>query len=89
VLIEAFLRGRPVVAMGVGGIPDVVTDGVNGLLVGSNEELADALVRLLGDSALAERLAARTVESGERWLATPEEYAARLADLVSPYTAPQ
>ncbi len=84
VLIEAFLRGRPVVAMGVGGIPDVVTDGESGLLVGSDEELAEALVRLLGDRALAEKLAARTVDSGERWLASPEEYAARLFDLVAP-----
>jgi glycosyltransferase involved in cell wall biosynthesis len=87
VLIEAFLRGRPVVAMGVGGIRDVVTDGVNGRLVGSDEELADTLVEVLGDRAVSERLAARTVESGERWLATPEEYAARLGDLVAPYTA--
>ena len=48
-LIEAFLRERPVVAMGVGGIRDVVDDGVNGLLVSSDEELADALVRVLTD----------------------------------------
>jgi glycosyltransferase involved in cell wall biosynthesis len=73
--------------MGVGGIRDVVTDGVNGRLVGSDEELADTLVEVLGDRAVSERLAARTVESGERWLATPEEYAARLGDLVAPYTA--
>ena len=33
VLIEAFLRGRPAVAMGIGGITDVVEDGVSGLLV--------------------------------------------------------
>ena len=33
VLIEAFLRGRPAVAMDVGGIRDVVEDGVSGLLV--------------------------------------------------------
>ena len=33
VIIEAFLRGRPVVATRTGGIPDIVEDGVNGLLV--------------------------------------------------------
>jgi glycosyltransferase involved in cell wall biosynthesis len=82
VLVEAFLRGRPAVAMGVGGITDVVTDGVDGLLVDSDEELADALVRVLQDRALAERLASSARPSGERWLTTPEEFAARLAELV-------
>lgn len=84
VLIEAFLRGRPVVAMGVGGIPDVVADGVSGLLVSSDDELAAALVRLLTDRELAERLAAGARKAAERWLATPAEYAERIAGLVSP-----
>ena len=82
VLIEAFLRGRPAVAMRVGGITDVVTDGTDGVLVGSDDELADALVRILGDRELAERLAAEARPSGERWLATPDEFARRLEELV-------
>jgi len=86
VLIEAFLRGRPAVAMAVGGIRDVVEDGVNGLLVSSDDELADALVRLLSDSELAGRLAAGARESGAGWVASPDEYAARVADLVAAYT---
>jgi glycosyltransferase involved in cell wall biosynthesis len=86
VLIEAFLRGRPAVAMDVGGIRDVVEDGVNGLLVSSDEELADALVRLLTDRPLAERLAAGARRSADRWLATPADYAARVAAVLSPYT---
>ena len=86
VLIEAFLRERPVVAMSVGGIRDVVVDGVNGLLVTSDDELADALVRLLSDRQLAERLAAGARHSAERWLATPADYADRIARLVRPYT---
>ena len=88
VLIESFLRERPVVAMSVGGIRDVVEDGVNGLLVASDDELADALVRLLTDRPLAERLAAGARRSAERWLASPAEYADRIAGLVSPYTGP-
>jgi glycosyltransferase involved in cell wall biosynthesis len=88
VLIEAFLRGRPAVAMGIGGIVDVVTDDVDGLLVGSDEELADALVRVLSDRPLVERLAAAARAAGERWITTPEEFAERLAELVAA-TAPR
>lgn len=82
VLIEAFLRERPAVAMGVGGIKDVVSDGINGLLVSTDEELAEALVRVLSDRHLAARLAAGARHAGERWIATPDEFAERLAELV-------
>src|ERR687888_2275270 len=46
--IEALGAGRPVVATRVGGVPDVVRDGVDGFLVelGATEELADRLARL-------------------------------------------
>ena len=86
VLVEASLRERAAVAMKVGGIRDVVEDGVTGLLVSSDDELADALVRILGDRRLAERLGAGARRSVERWLASPAEYAARMAELVRPYT---
>jgi glycosyltransferase involved in cell wall biosynthesis len=86
VLIEAFLRERPAIAMNVGGIGDVVEDGVSGLLVSSDEELADALVRVLSDRQLAERLAAGARRGADRWLASPADYAERIAGLVSPYT---
>jgi glycosyltransferase involved in cell wall biosynthesis len=89
VLIEAFLRGRPAVATRVGGIVDVVEDGVSGLLVDSDEELSDALVRLLADRGLAERLGAGAHRSAERWVATPEQFAERLFELVRPYTGGQ
>ena len=58
VVVEAFCRGRGVVASRVGGIPDIVEDGVTGLLVppGDATALADALVRALSEGALAERL---------------------------------
>src|SRR5439155_24942314 len=59
VLVEAFCRGRPAVASRVGGIVDLVRDGENGLLVPPQDPaaLAEALVRVLSDRALAERLA--------------------------------
>jgi glycosyltransferase involved in cell wall biosynthesis len=60
VLLEAFARRRPVVASNVGGIPDVVTHDVDGLLVAPDDAtaLAHAMVRLLNDRDLAARLGA-------------------------------
>ncbi len=53
-LLDAMAFGLPIIASRVGGIPEIVEDGVNGLLVppGQPDELARALVRLLDDPAL-------------------------------------
>lgn len=58
VLASAYGNSRPVVASATGGIPDVVTDGVNGLLVppGDAAALADALERVLTSKSLAAAL---------------------------------
>lgn len=57
-LLEAMARCRPVIASAVGGIPEVVTDGVSGLLVppADSTALADALVRLADSPSLRDRL---------------------------------
>jgi glycosyltransferase involved in cell wall biosynthesis len=57
-LLEAMAAGSPVVATRVGGIPSVVDDGRNGLLVEPHNpvDLADAINAVLGDSDLADRL---------------------------------
>src|SRR5581483_7690816 len=80
VLIEAACRGRALVAANRGGIPDVVEDGLNGLLVDPDDPgaLAGALVRVLSDRAEAERLGASARRTGEAWSVTPEQYAERL-----------
>ena len=82
--MEAFCRGRGVVASRVGGIPDVVEDGATGILVapGDARALADALVRVLEDRPLAERLAAAARPAVEPLLATSEEYARAIRGLV-------
>ncbi|SFD06523.1 glycosyltransferase family 4 protein [Massilia yuzhufengensis] len=60
-LLEAMAAGKAVVTTGVGGIPDAVRDGDNGLLVapGNVEQLAAALGRLLADEDESLRLGAR------------------------------
>lgn len=57
-LLEAMAEGLPVVASRVGGIPEIVQDGENGLLVpaGDPDALARALHRLLTDPDLRIRL---------------------------------
>ena len=88
VVVEAFCRGRAVVGSRVGGIPDIVEDGVSGVLVepGDPQALADALVRVLSDGSLAESLGAAAHVAVQPWLATPEEYARRLRELVDEVT---
>ncbi len=57
--VEALAVGTPVVATSVGGVPEVVHDGVNGLLVPprSPDAFADAIARLVDDVELRDRLA--------------------------------
>jgi glycosyltransferase involved in cell wall biosynthesis len=84
IVLEALCRGRAVVATNVGGIPDLVRDGENGLLAASTDPvaLADALVAVLSDRPLLERLTTAARPSVEPLLTTPEDYAARLRSLV-------
>jgi glycosyltransferase involved in cell wall biosynthesis len=83
VVIEAHLRGRPVVGSAVGGIRDLVSDGTDGILVSPEPtEIANALVSVLGDRERLEQLAAGARAAGEAWLVTPEEYARRMLELV-------
>jgi len=64
VLLEAMAAGLPIVASSVGGIPDVVQDGVTGLLVppADGERLHGRLAVLRDDAALARRLGLRARE---------------------------
>jgi glycosyltransferase involved in cell wall biosynthesis len=90
VVIEAFLRGRPVVATRAGGTPEIVEHEVNGLLVdrGDIAGLAAAIERVLRDRELAQRLGDAAHASGGRWLTTPEQFAERFRELVDRVLAP-
>lgn len=59
-LLEGMAAARPIVASRVAGIPDVIDDGVHGLLTAERDPhaIAAAVSRLLADRALAERLGA-------------------------------
>jgi glycosyltransferase involved in cell wall biosynthesis len=58
VVLESFACGRPVVASNVGGIPEIVTNEVNGLLVPSRDvdALARGIIHLLQDGELLKSL---------------------------------
>jgi colanic acid/amylovoran biosynthesis glycosyltransferase len=60
VLMEAMAMGRPVVSTRITGIPELIEDGRDGLLVapGRADELAGALERLLADASLCRELGA-------------------------------
>ena len=63
-LLEAMACGKPVIATRIGGVPEVVEDGVTGLLVapGDEEAFAQAILRLLKDPVLRRRMG----EAGRR-----------------------
>ena len=86
--LEAMAHARPIVASRVGGVPEIVSNDENGLLVppGDADALADALGRLLADEALRARLGRAGRERATRftWPIIADEYrevyaAARLA----------
>lgn len=85
VLVESFCRGRGVVGTRAGSIPNLVEDGVSGLLVepGEPAALADALVHVLSDRPLAERLGEAAAAAAGPWLQTPEQYGRRVRELVA------
>jgi glycosyltransferase involved in cell wall biosynthesis len=57
-LLDAMACARPIVATTAGGIPEIVEDGVNGVLVPPRDHtaMADAIVRTLKDAELRRRM---------------------------------
>lgn len=86
VALEACARGRALVGGDCAGIPDVVEDGVNGLLASPDDAaaLAAALVRILSDRLLASSLGSAARRTGEERVTTPQQYAREVLELVRP-----
>jgi len=60
-ILEAMAAGLPVIATNVGGIPEIVKDGENGILIPPQDQysLANAICRVLDDPGFAANLAIR------------------------------
>ncbi len=83
VIPQAFASAKPVIASSVGGIPELVTDGKNGLLIPPSEfeKLAAAMLRITADPALASHLGAEARKFAERELAVD----VKMSQLLSSY----
>ena len=69
VLLEAMAAGCPVIAANAGGIPDIVTDGVNGYLFDPTDEMGAIVAtrRLLANHQERETLRTHARQEAERW----------------------
>ncbi|HET9164559.1 MAG TPA: glycosyltransferase [Candidatus Angelobacter sp.] len=82
VLMEAMAVGLPVVTTPISGIPELIHDGVNGLLVPSEDSraLAQAFLRLIREDRLAADLSRNAQETIESRF-NGDKFAARMANL--------
>jgi glycosyltransferase involved in cell wall biosynthesis len=86
-VVEACAMGLPVVTTNVGGIPDLLRDGHTGLLVPDDDDqaMSDAILRLMADPALAERLSVNGRELAQRssWASLRGEWESAFAEVLA------
>lgn len=88
VVIEAMALGKPVIAGAAGGPREIISDGVNGLLVahGDPTALAAAIHRCLADPEFAARLGAEARKRASEF--TAEAYAKNVVSALQELTVP-
>jgi teichuronic acid biosynthesis glycosyltransferase TuaC len=89
VILEAFADGLPVVATSVGGVPDLVREGWNGLLVPPKDEaaLAQAICNLLDNDSLRKTYKLNALKTAKRF--SWEENITRVVEIYSSLAAQQ
>ncbi|MDD5766283.1 MAG: glycosyltransferase family 4 protein [Candidatus Marinimicrobia bacterium] len=72
VIIEAMASGLPVIATDVGGIPDIIFEGINGFLIPSDDEkgLADAIEKLVSDEPMRRSIGSNNKKVAEYYSLT-------------------
>ena len=86
---EAGIRGLPTAAFAAGGIPEWLTDGVNGALARGPQtaaSLADAVIRCLRDPVAHKRLRRGAIEQAKRF--SPQRHLNSLASVIEVLTMP-
>ena len=81
-VMESLAAGRPVIAAGIGGIPEMVEDGVNGMLFppGDAEALRCRVARMLDDEGMRKRMSKAGREKAER-LYGPEAHYGKIMEV--------
>jgi GT2 family glycosyltransferase len=81
VTLEAMAAGTPIVATSVGAIPEIVMDGINGLIceTGNPEDLAEKILYLAERPALRQQMRQNNVERYEKFF-TARKFASRMID---------
>ncbi len=84
VLIEAMACAKPVIGSNVGGIPEVIDDGRDGLIFrsGDDADLAEKMERLLSDEALRARMGSAGAETVRKKFSSVK-YAERFYELIN------